>query len=369
MRGRGHLDPGVAQRGHRRGQLCAQLGHRQVRDGGPRFDQGGAGEGDDLGRLGLRPGRVRVHEPLHELRLDVDGGQGVAEDVVQVQGQPLALLGQSQVTVGLPVLLVAARGPAHQDDDHRRQDDRHDQPAAVRHRCEQTHRGQAEGDEQGRDRHAQPHRVREHPHRGQVRHGSDDARSHPRGQQSQAGQQGQRVADRVEPPRGLAPGKRQGAQRAGHDERAQVDRDECGGAGRHEQGRARVVGRQPPHDDGRGGTEEEHQPHAGEQQGRRPGLTRQPVRVPVLDAQRVVAGQRLPVGAGQERCGSAVVAGAHARAVRRREASRQTTANTTAHTVRDATGCHSGVCSGVIGWSRFSWAPWLCGHRVSSAAP
>ena len=62
-----------------------------------------AGEPFQVGDLGLRAGGVDVEQALGELRLDRDHGQRVPEDVVEVAGEPVALLGDRE-----PAVLVVA---------------------------------------------------------------------------------------------------------------------------------------------------------------------------------------------------------------------------------------------------------------------
>ena len=82
----------AAQRRPRPGQLAGQgqlavALHRPAHVG-----QRVAAEPLEVGELGAGPVRVDVEQPVGELGLDRDHGQRVAEDVVQVAGEPVALV-------------------------------------------------------------------------------------------------------------------------------------------------------------------------------------------------------------------------------------------------------------------------------------
>ena len=97
--------PAASQGGAGVGQLAGQ-GHLAVAGHG-RADVGQRlpGQPLDLGDLGLGPVRVEPDQPAGQLGLDRDDGQRVAEDVVQVAGEPVALVLDRQ-----PGDLLAGRG-------------------------------------------------------------------------------------------------------------------------------------------------------------------------------------------------------------------------------------------------------------------
>ena len=86
------LDLGRRQRRAGAGQLTGQGQLAVALHGAAHVGQRVAGEPLEVGELGPGPLRVDVEQPVGQLGLDGDHGQRVAEDVVQVAGEPGALV-------------------------------------------------------------------------------------------------------------------------------------------------------------------------------------------------------------------------------------------------------------------------------------
>ena len=100
------LDLGGGQRGAGPGQLAGQGQLAVALDGAAYVGERVAGEPLEVGELGAGPLGVDVEQPVGELGLDRDDGQRVAEDVVQVAGEPGALVLDGELGV-----LLRGRGP------------------------------------------------------------------------------------------------------------------------------------------------------------------------------------------------------------------------------------------------------------------
>ena len=154
------LDPGGGQRHPRAGQLSFQCGLPVAADRLAHLVQGVAGDGFDLGHLTRRVRRTRLHEPAGQLGLDRDHRQAMSEQVVEVAGKALALLGDRhprQLGPSLLELIVARAQVAHQQ--HQQPDARGARDSAQRRAAGRS------ADRRGRSRQhdAEPNRGHHEP--------------------------------------------------------------------------------------------------------------------------------------------------------------------------------------------------------------
>ena len=330
----GHGDAGVLEGGPGTLELVGEAGHPQTGDRRPDLRERLSGDRAHLGDLGLGPLGVDVDEPLGELGLDRDDGERVPEHVVDVPGDPLALLADLELPGHLPLPLAAALEHPDEDEgerdhrvdedeeppvpeltpDRRRHDEQHERQTERRERLPDRQRDAGEGEDEGDEAEGPETDDRDRGHRQR--------------------DEGDEVAPRVPPPV-----VRPGLVVAPH--RVQVDRTEDQDADhREDTHRHRAVG------GGRPGEREDEEdepdrPHEPAEAG--PGVVRG--RRPLRGA----PGRRVP--------------DPHWRPRLRRTSRTATTAKITPHTTRFVTEIHSGSSSG----AEPSWAmtyPSVIGRRA-----